>query len=145
MLVKAQVASVGDDGFLLLKLYGGDITKIKLNQIVDVNIKERRRSINQHNFYHLFVEYCLQYYKMFDPTMTHDELHMYFRSEILGYTKIVNGKPKRFARSTTELGMMEFCSFMENCFVKSVDDAGVPIGVFEKEYIDWKTEHDMAA
>ena len=143
MNIRAQVASVGDDGFLLLKLYGGDMSNIKLNQIVDVNIRQRQRSINQHNFYHLFVEFCLPYYQMFDPTMTHDSLHMYFRSEVLGYNIELNGEIKRIAKSTTQLGVAEFCEFIENCFIKAIDDVGCPIGAFQQEYEDFKKENNI--
>jgi hypothetical protein len=141
MTIKSKVTGIGDKGELYIKLFGGDMTKIKLGQIVDIEIRQRQRSINQNNFYHLFVEYCLPFYQDFDPTMTHDELHLYFRYEILGYSKEINGNSKRFARSTTSLGVLEFCYFMENCFLKAMQDVDVSLGDFQEGYEKWKSEH----
>jgi hypothetical protein len=141
MTIKSQVTAIGSGGELHLKLFGGDMTKIRLNQILDVKIPQKQRSIDQNAFYHVFIDFCLDYYKAYDPTMSHMELHEYFKAELLGYIKYINDLPHKFAQSTTDLGILDFCDFMERCFVKAIDDAGVPIGIFQDQYNKWLKKH----
>ena len=143
MTVKSKITAIGEGGELHIQLLGGDVTKLKVGQLIDVNLPQRQRTLNQNDFYHLFVQFSLPYYKRFDPTFTHMELHYHFRSELLRYVKIIGIKPVLIARSTTELSISEFCEFMESAFRKAIEDVQVPVGIFESEYQQFKQENGL--
>ena len=129
-----------DGDQVLIQMLSGNPERAITGKSCDITIKERGRTLAQNNFYHLFVSEALRYYKEFDPSMGHDELHYYFRDRFLSYFRNVAGVDRRFARSTTELSIMEFCEFFENCMVQAGQDVFFPAGSFMAEYEQWKQE-----
>lgn len=143
MTIRGKILGVDGDQ-ILIRMLSGEAAKIRPGKTCDIEIRERGRSLAQNNFYHLFVTRALPYYRQYDPSMGHDELHLYFRECFLSYYRNVAGTDRKFARSTTELSVSEFCDFFENCMRQAAEDVFMPVSEFMDEYEEIKAMREAA-
>jgi hypothetical protein len=136
MTFKGKIIEFIDEQTFVGKIFGQ--FREKTNPYFEITTRERTRTLKQNNFYHLWIDFALGYYKMADPTWGHSELHEYFKNRFLKYWKDLNNEMIQFTRSTTDLSILEFSEFLENCFVQSITDCYCAVGLFQQLYEDWK-------
>ena len=142
--MRGQIASIGDHGQILVQIVEPEAVKFELDQFVDVKGWEAARTLDQNAFYHRFVGWALPWYKQHDPTMTHDILHAHFRDTIIGFDAFVLGRYLRVAPSTTTLSRKAFTAFFDEVMRRAAQEASVPVGKFEGEYLAWKLANGRA-
>ena len=136
--MNGQVQTLGAQGAFIAFVEELDGEGLKLDQLVDITPIEDARTISQNRLYWRFIRFALKYYKIIDPAINPENLHERFKIKILGFDQIVMGEHIRIYPSTTTLTVRQFCDYFENCFALAIEEAQVPVNLFQEQYDEWK-------
>lgn len=125
-----------------ISIYNGRITGMIMDEIKNIENRivkiqwddgEKLRTIDQNALYWLFIHFCLQYYRNYDPTLSADDLHFIFKSGYKMIPKVIGNKTILVPESTTEKNVLSFMDYVQFCYGKATED-GVPVEIFLAEY-----------